>query len=221
MFADNNRNDASLTAVLDYHRKNHDGAPRFGEHRAVYRFPLSDEWKAWAQHDGEAMSQAEFAEFLEDRISDVEVPPNLDKVKDDDEPGKRLKSLLDTLGGKLASPAKLMELPNEGHGEERVHQAQNLATGEAQIQYTHEHIDEQGAPLKVPNLFLINVPVFNSGDLFRQPVRLRYRVRGGQISGPTCSIADLCLTRRSTTHRNRGQGHRPAGLVGHPEGLGR
>ena len=197
VFADNSREAPSMTAIFDYHRRVNttDGngeihfdpaaRPRFGDHRGTYRFPLSHEWKEWANFDGETLSQGEFAEFLEDRIGDVEVPPEFSDAPDDeDEPTQRLLQLLVTLGGTLASPGRLMELSRglKVTAEEQVHQATNLSNGEAQIQYTHEHLDEQGQPLKVPNLFLINIPVFNSGDLFRIPVRLRYRVRGGQIS---------------------------------------
>ena len=184
VFANNSRDVPSLTAVFNYHRIGHDGAPRFGDHRAAYAFPLSDEWQAWVKHNGDSFSQSEFAEFLEDRIGDVEVPPDLMNAPLDDAPTKALTMMLDRLGGNLAGPGKLMELSRglKVTAEERVHQAQNLSSGESQIQFTHEHRDEQGQPLKVPNLFLINIPVFNSGDLFRVPVRLRYRVKGGAIT---------------------------------------
>ncbi|MBL4748433.1 MAG: DUF2303 family protein [Magnetovibrio sp.] len=184
IFADNDRETPSLKSVLNYHRQKHDGAPRFGDHKGVYNFPMSDEWKAWAEFDGEVRSQIEFAEFLEDRITDVETPPDLSKIKKDDEPGQRLKKMLDILGGKMAGPGTLMDLSRgmKVTAEEKVHQSQNLSTGEGQIQYRQEHRDEQGAPLKVPNMFLIGIPVFKNGDVFRIAVRLRYRVRAGQIS---------------------------------------
>lgn len=181
VFADNRRDTPCLLTVFDYHRIGAEGAPRFGTHRASYQFPLSDEWQAWAKFDGATMDQSEFAEFLEDRIGDVEVPPELGG---DDEPTQKLAALLARLGGRLAGPATLMDLSRglKVTADERVHQALNLSSGESQIQYACEHRDEQGAPLKVPNLFLITIPVFNSGDVFRIPVRLRYRVRGGAIS---------------------------------------
>ncbi|MDE8453326.1 DUF2303 family protein, partial [Klebsiella pneumoniae] len=46
VFADDSRSAPSMTAVLDYHRAGASGDPRFGKHRSLYAFPLSDEWKA-------------------------------------------------------------------------------------------------------------------------------------------------------------------------------
>src|SRR4051812_4614409 len=74
LFADPTVTAPKLTAVLDYHRKGPTADPRFLQHRAIYPFPLSDEWKAWKAKDGQEISQQEFAEFLEDRISDVADP---------------------------------------------------------------------------------------------------------------------------------------------------
>lgn len=171
-----------LLAVLNYHDKSAEGTPRYGDHCSNYSFPISDEWKAWKEYNGIYMDQAEFAEFLEERIVDVEVPPNVEEAALD-EPTERLQKLCQLLGGRFADPAQLMELSRglKITAEERVHNANNLSSGEIQIQFTHEHRDEQGQPVRIANLFLINVPVFRDGDLYRIPVRLRYRVRNGQI----------------------------------------
>jgi len=185
IFADNSREKPSLKAVIDYHKKTFKGQPRNGDHKVTYTFPMSDEWKAWMDLDGQSMTLIEFAEFLEDRIGDVEVPPVLNNENEDDsDADTHLKMLLERIGGNLAGPQKLMELSKglKINVEEKVHQAHTLASGETQLQFSHEHKDDQGAPIKVPNMFLINIPVFNSGDVFRIPVRLRYRVKAGSIS---------------------------------------
>lgn len=172
----------SLQAVLDYHKAGADGQPRFGKHRAIYRFPISDEWKAWQDKNATGMSQAEFAEFLEDRITDVIAPPDLVNAPlDAEDPMAKLASLL---GGSFASPTRLMELARglSIRAQEQVRQATNLSTGEVSIQFTSEHQDEAGQPLKVPNLFLIAIPVFKNGPLYKVAVRLRYRLRTGQIT---------------------------------------
>lgn len=180
LFADTTPETPGLLAVFDYHREGVAGEARFGRHRARYPFPLSDEWKAWAKFDGEKMSQAEFAEFLEDRIGDVLPPPTFTDEADDADRVVRLGRLL---GGTFASAQRLLELSRGLKVAEnsRVKSAVNLSTGEAQIAYESEHRDEQGAPLKVPNLFLIGIPVFRAGALYRIGVRLRYRVAGGSI----------------------------------------
>ncbi|BBK30273.1 uncharacterized protein YfdQ (DUF2303 family) [Stella humosa] len=181
LFADTTPEAPGLTAVFDYHQAGPEGAARFGRHGAVYPFPLSDEWKAWAEKDEEKMNQAEFAEFLEDRIGDVPPPP---VFTDESADADRVTQLGRLLGGTFASAQRLLELSRGLKVVEnaRVKSAVNLSTGEAQIAYESDHRDDAGAPLKVPNLFLIGVPVFRGGALYRVGVRLRYRVVGGSIS---------------------------------------
>jgi hypothetical protein len=76
IFADDNRTSPKLTSVLDYNPSGPPGRTPadFGQHRAVYAFPLSDEWKAWTKVNKNQMNMVQFAEFLEDRIIDVLAP---------------------------------------------------------------------------------------------------------------------------------------------------
>ena len=64
----------------------------------------------------------------------------------------------------------------------RVKNAQVLQSGEAQLSYETMHTDEAGAPLSVPGAFLLGVPVFDNGPVYRVPVRLRYRLVEGKLS---------------------------------------
>lgn len=177
-FADNDRTAPSLTAVYDYNKagKYEDGGQRFGEHRAHYAFPLSDEWKIWHGLNGKRMTQKDFAEFLENRITDI-------IQVQDDITNPKIKEFAQLLGGEFASPSRLVALSkgmevNEGL---KVKNAVNLATGESTVQYISEHQDAAGAPLKVPNLFMIAIPVFVAGSLYQMAVRLRYRIEVGSI----------------------------------------
>lgn len=178
LFANADPQKPGLVAVLDYHRAGADGAPRFGQHRASYAFPLSDEWKAWFQANGLKMTQGDFAAFLEDRIGDIAAPPV------DGEEATPAAKLAQLLGGKFASPQRLMDLSRglSVRVDEKVAQVANLQTGEANIQFTTQHSDENGQPLKVPSLFLVTIPVFKSGAPYQLAVRLRYRVSHGSVS---------------------------------------
>lgn len=182
IFADPDPARPAATCVFDYHQAGpaENGGQRHGEHRGVYRFPVADAWKVWAEADGEALSHRDFAELIEDRIDDVIAPP----VSADGEDDARLHTLLRTLGGSVAGPAKLVELSRglKINEETRVKSAQNLSTGEVQIMWETEHRDGDNAPVKVPNLFLIAIPVFEGGPLYRIPVRLRYRLAAGRVS---------------------------------------
>lgn len=182
LFANDCREAPALVAVLDYHDdgsadREYAAQPRFGEHRTAYRFPLSDEWKAWTGKNGVQMSMIEFAEFIEDRIVDVESI----QVEDLNE---TMKKFVGSINGKLASPTKLMEL-SRGltiYENSVVKDVRKLQSGEAQIAFESEHVDASGAPLDIPNLFVITLPVFaNSTDLYRIAARLRYRKTSGGI----------------------------------------
>lgn len=174
IFADRINATPLLTAVLDYSQGN-GAAPRFGEHRAVYPFPLSDEWKAWTSLNAKPMGQAAFAEFLEGRIADVIDPLSALETT---------KELMESLLCKFASPARLMDLARSltVRVESTVANQQNLSSGESVLRYDTVHTDERGAPLDVPGAFLISVPVFRSDVRYQLAARLRYRVKEGKVT---------------------------------------
>lgn len=175
IFADvENRKDAKLIAVIDYNEKGYKGSPRFGKHRAVYRFPLADEWNAWAAMDGKEMNQAAFAQFIEDRILDVQAPA---------EAGPLVQDFAINLGGDLATMQRLKELSNglSLRVDTAVTNSQNLSSGESTINFQETHGAEGGGPIKVPKGFAIAIPLFRGAELFSMPVRLRYRKHDGRI----------------------------------------
>ena len=196
LFANPDRTAPSLTAVIDYHDavRGDDPMiafhsvplPSFCVHRTTYHFPLSEEWTAWTSKSGVKMNQAEFAEFLEDRIGDVLVPPTQAKIDEDEKAGVESASiaLVRKLGGRYATPQALVELSRglAVHQNERVKAAVNISTGEVQVAYEAAHQNEAGEALRVPNLFLIGIPVFRLGAPYEVAVRLRYRLAGGQIA---------------------------------------
>lgn len=189
LFAVDDRAAPSITAVLDYHEAVNpmvepskadpdpvpfvsDAAPRFGQHRSVFAFPLSDEWKAWNEADGQKMTMAQFAAFLEDRIIDV-----LELIEaDGDALPEDLQRFIANCGGKVASPNRLVELSRglQVHEQAAVKETVNLSTGEFEISFVSEHVDKYGGKLQVPGLFLIGLPVFRHGQFYRLAARLRY-----------------------------------------------
>lgn len=164
-----------LVAVLDYHRPGPDGAPRFGRHRSVYEFPISEEWEAWTTKDGQMMPQAAFAEFIEERIQDIGAPAAAEAP---------VKDFATKIGCQLATPAQLLTLSKglSVRANSRVVNAQNLSTGEGELIYEQTHTDDKGKPLSVPGAFMLVIPVFQGDALYQVPVRLRYRVREAQVT---------------------------------------
>lgn len=212
LFANPNDGAPLLTSVLDYHRANtaialpggepadaalvvggdvgkvsgsHEprpsteivaGAPRFGRHRGLYAFPLSEEWEAWMEKDDQWMSQSDFAEFLERRIVDIGDP---------EAAFASAKELQDALGGvPFASPSKLLTLAKGifVHVNSRVTNKVDRATGETQMMFETTHADEANQPLIIPRAFMIKVPVFRMGSVYRLAVRLLYRVHNATVT---------------------------------------
>lgn len=175
VFADTDRTHPSITAVLDYNCQGAFGDPRFGQHCSHYAFPVSDEWKAWTQANGKEMDQATFAEFIETHMVEAVAPSLASELA---------REFAEKNSVVFATPAKLLELSRGlsitvGH---KVAQATNLQSGEKQIQFTEEHSDQNGAPLKVPGAFLIGIPVFRADARYQVCVRLRYRKSGGALT---------------------------------------
>jgi hypothetical protein len=177
VFARDDRQAPTLTAVLDYHHVGADADPRFGQHRTKFAFPLSDEWKAWTAQNKKPLRMVDFAAFLEDRIIDV-IDGALDDLPDD------MQRFVAAIGGNIASPSKLMEIAVglKVHEKSNVGETVNLASGEGEISFITQHTDEKGRPLKVPNLFLIGIPVFKNGPAYRIAIRLRYRKAEGSLA---------------------------------------
>ena len=171
----------SITVVYNYHQRtvlddgdvNDDADPGFGDDRARYAFPISDEWKAWAGANGKSLDAIDFAEFLEERIMDV-MPVDAE-AKDD--------PTVQMLGGRLAGPDKIMDLSRgvKVFAVNDVETKLNLSSGEATLVSKEQHRDDKGNPVKLPNLFHIFVPIFSGGAAVKVLVRLRYRMRGGRV----------------------------------------
>jgi uncharacterized protein YfdQ (DUF2303 family) len=174
VFANTDRAQPSITAVLDYHRAGHDSEARHGEHRSKYAFPLSTEWREWTGLNKKEMTQAAFAEFIESHIVETI------------DPAQALPSaamFANMSGLTFATPSKLMEL-SRGLSitvEAKVANIVNLKSGEKQIRFSETHVGENGEELKIPSAFLIAIPVFRGEDRYQMVVCLRYRKREGAL----------------------------------------
>lgn len=177
VFAIDNAASPKLTAVFDYHPEGPDIVDaRFGAHRAVYEFPLSEEWKAWSKANGTVMSMADFAAFLEDHIVDV--------VADAKPASAAAMDFIAKVGGDIAGPSKLIEIARTLQVNEAstLREARNLSTGETEVVFNSTHLDAAGNKLVVPNLFMICIPVFaRSPDYWQILARFRYRKSGEGI----------------------------------------
>ncbi len=190
IFAD--KNAQTVTAVLNYHdpvnvplpdmdgnrepeMPHRDPRPQWGDHRAVFAFPRSRQWKAWAAVHKKELSQVALAEFIEENIRDVrhetldELPP-------------QLKLLVTSLGLHLGSPQRLLETARgfQVKADEVVRSAVNTSTGEMQIVFEEKHGGLPGE-MRVPTAFTIGIPVYHGSAAFHLLCRLRYRKRDGGL----------------------------------------
>lgn len=196
LYAKNDDDAPSLTCIADYHLG---GAPsvdvmtgdptaRHGKHRAAYSFPLSKKWQAWMKMSGTAQSGVEMGAFLEDNILDVIDPPIQLTTpgiagSEANEAELRLIDIARRLEGSYGTGAQLLGMAKSFTVNEAADYAvaHNSTTGEATVQIKSEHLDSSGAPIRVPKLFLIAIPVFEGGVVFRLPVRFQYRKAGSTV----------------------------------------
>lgn len=161
----------SLTAVIDYHKLDHE--PAWGRHRILYEFPLTEEFTTWVENNGTAMSQLDFAQFLEDHAPELAAPTD-DEARKFGEPFKE----------RFGSPAELITLSRglEVFVGARVKRQERLQSGERVIEFTSENRDAQGNQIDVPGVFMISLPPFVDGAPVRIPARLRYRAGQGDVT---------------------------------------
>ena len=160
----------SLTAVLDYDGADSDA--RFGDHRVVYAFPLTEEFKAWVGANARPMDQEAFAAFLEEHAAELAAPMDGERGE-----YERL------FGEKMATPQEVVMLSRhlEVLVNAKAKQGIRLQTGERTVEFSEEHVNAKGEAVTIPGVFMVSVPAFVDGEAVRIPARLRYRITGGAI----------------------------------------
>jgi uncharacterized protein YfdQ (DUF2303 family) len=155
---------ATLTAVLDYHKPK--GAkPDYCRHRATFKTLPTPEWAAWSNANRKPMDQVTFATWLEDNLN-LFVQPK-------DETGKPDKT--------VPSGAELLELVQTLHGHQnaRFNTQVRLQTGAYSVNY-EEDVDVKGSVcggvIALPPKIVGGFAIFQGGDAFQVPARLKVRV---------------------------------------------
>jgi len=159
VFADKNK--MQFTAIFDYHaNSSFDGADNC-DNRAVYRCPLSNEWEVWTSKNLAKMSQADFAQFIEDNIEDIIARDNIGPT-----------------GAQMLETARSLEI----HNNIQFKSSLRLDNGEIQLMY-NEDIggNRKTGNMKIPSEFYIAVPVFMGDTPYSVKARLRYRMSAGAV----------------------------------------
>lgn len=147
---------ASLTVVFNYHETGAAGAPRWGDHQAIYPCPMSDAWGAWGGGSPQSFTQDGLATFLE--AHDYELAQGT------------LPS-----GDKSPPPAALLTMANtlETYSSATVKRERDPKTGRITLALTDDRGVANAAP---PPSFLILIPIFEDSEPELLEVRLRVAV---------------------------------------------
>ena len=186
---------ACFTSVLNYHdRVNGSGwapggdpgapvpLPRFGDHRGVYSPEFSTEWLAWAMGDeaadGQWLDQPTFSALIVDNARDIF------DVSTDTRPAEALGDLPAWFAARFgrgldpaayfASSQRLLDLA-EGLTvtvEDKVEDTAKLQSGDQTIAWS----GKTTTSVEVPGAFVLAIPVFDGGDPYQIPARLRFKL---------------------------------------------
>lgn len=152
-----------MTAVLDYHQAGADKPPRWGEHRSVYVCPLSEQWRLWTANNGVKLAQDAFAQFIEDNMQDLASPTGNGDDKDFPMPSDVL------------TMARNLVIQSKGEFSRSI----NPTTGESSLVCKNENVT---GSTKIPRAFLIGIPVFEAGAMYRVEARMRMDMSSGRPS---------------------------------------
>lgn len=156
---------SGVTAVYDYHQPVKDGAQRdalarWQRHLAGYTPKLSREWVKWVDGSGKAMSQTEFADFLDENDLDIAGPTEQRKVP--------TQADLQTLGHTLKVTS-----------EDVVEATIDRTTGNYQM-VAKQNMTPTGE-CKIWKEFDILIPIFDGGEKVRICCKFRLQKLGGQL----------------------------------------
>jgi len=128
--------------------------PGWQDYKAAFNCPTSIEWKTWHGKNGVKMNQEDFAQFIEDNLPDIAMPPAAD----------------------------MLEISRTLEAKKKVNFASGirLANGQNQLTY-EEEISGTAAKgqIQVPEEFTIGIPVLEGGIKYAVTARLRYRIFDG------------------------------------------
>ncbi len=158
-------------AVIDYHQAPATEAetgttggaagvkPRWGRHRATLGCDTTDDWQAWEAKSNKAMSQVDFARFIEDHIPNIADPSGTDLL--------------------------LMATTLEAKKDVTFRQSTRLANGEHQLRFEETitgTAGSQNGQIQIPNEFVLGLEPFQGVGLKRIDARFRYRITEGKLT---------------------------------------
>lgn len=139
----------TLLGFPDYHEGPE--APTWaGDHKVRLDLEISEQFKAWMARIRKPFTQQEFANFLEDRLLDLQEP----------------------------KPAELLKLVTTVRAIKRARfeSGINLSRGTMQLEYKEDITNARGGKLEIPETFKIAIPLFRFGERVTIDGRLRVEI---------------------------------------------
>jgi uncharacterized protein YfdQ (DUF2303 family) len=135
------------------------GTDTFGwrQHRAELGLIVTEEWKFWKEHSGQMLSQWDFAEKIEDGLSDVVEP----------------------------SAATMLEIAQTLHVKNNVTFRSGVELSNQAVKFQYDE-DVEGTAgkrgeLQIPETFELALAPYVGEDTFRLTARFRYKPQGGKL----------------------------------------
>lgn len=148
---------ATVTAVLNAHTE--DGAD-WQDHRLALVMVKTPQWVTWTTANRQMMSQATFAEFIEDNAADV-------------------------APGGPATAADLLEMAQkfQAHTKVQFSSGKRLKSGETQLVYSETVEAKAGerGTIEIPNDFELALAPFEDCAPYRVKARFRFRLADGAV----------------------------------------
>ncbi len=153
IYLDRDLSRPAITAVMNDHGKTGAGWRDF---RCEIGFRETPQWLRWRAMDGKMLRQADFAEFIEDNLADIESPPG----------------------------AQMLEIVTYLQATRTVNfkSAVRLSNGQVQFQNSDD-IDAKVGPgmIAVPETFTLALAPLLGCPSYRVPARFRYRLQDGKL----------------------------------------
>lgn len=160
------KEDAAAKAATENESPNFLRDAGWGDHVAEYPLVPTPEWSRWIGKSGQAMTQSEFAQFLEDNAEDIVVP----SVNNAGYPDAQL----------VLSTALTLQAKTDIQFKSGI----RLSNGQHQLTYV-ENIDAKAGidgQQTIPDRFALALAPFKGSIVYEVRARLKYRLGNGRVN---------------------------------------